>query len=400
MIKLDIIRAYALKNAVEHGGSSKAGPIINSLFNHGLEKNKVRKIMPRINDVLNEINSLSVEEQKILFEKHKDIIGHRPEREGLPEIPVGRRGVVTRMSPSASGPLHIGHVIILLPNFLYAEKYNGKFYIRIEDTNPNNIDPKAYKMIEKDANWICNGNVEIVIQSERMNLYYEYAKRLINKGYAYVCECDSEEFREMISKMKECPCRDIGKKGQIGRWGKMLDKKGYGVGEAVLRFKSNIKDPNPAMRDFPLARINISKHALQGRKFRVWPLMNLAVSVDDIEMGITHIIRGKDHIDNAKRQELIYSALGNSKVYPWIGFIGRLHFNDLELSTTKMREGIEIGKYSGWDDKKLPTVISLKKHGHVPESFYKFVEHRGISEVDKTISKEDFFKAIEDLEKK
>lgn len=95
-----------------------------------------------------------------------------------------------------------------------------------------------------------------------------------------------------------------------------LPKENYKVGEAVLRFKSSMQDSNPAMRDFPLARINESEHPKQKKKYRVWPLMNLAVSVDDIELGMTHIIRGKDHMDNAKRQKKIFDILERNFLGP------------------------------------------------------------------------------------
>jgi len=160
-----------------------------------------------------------------------------------------------------------------------------------------------------------------------------------------------------------------------------------------------MKNKNPAMRDFPLARVNQEKHPLQGNKYKVWPLMNLAVTLDDIEQGMTHIIRGKDHRDNAKRQKMIYKVLGKEKQYPWIAFIGKIHFTDLEMSASKMRKAIESGKYKGWDDPKLPTASSLKKQGYEPETFYKFVEQRGISEVDKIISKKDFFEALNQFRK-
>ena len=282
-------------------------------------------------------------------------------------------------------------------NFLYVKKYGGKFYVRIEDTNPEKIYKPAYKMIEKESNWLCNNDVEIVIQSERMDLYYKYAEKLLNKESAYVCECLQEDFKKLVDVKKACPCRGLSKKENLERWRRMLNKNGYKDGEAVLRFKSDIKHKNPAMRDFPLARINLSKHPLQGNKYRVWPLMNLAVPVDDIEMGMTHIIRGKDHMDNAKRQEMMYKVLG--KKYPWIGFIGRLHFTDLEMSSSKMMAGIKSGKYTGWDDERLPSAASLKKRGYKPEAFWKFVEQRGISEVDKVIDKKDFFEALENLQK-
>ena len=402
MVAEKYIHAYALKNAIEHQGKAVVGSVIPGLFNHGLKKNKIKDEMPAINVVLKEVNKLSVEEQKKEFSKYEDLIGHRFEREGLPELSGVKKGkVVTRFAPSASGPLHLGHILTIGPNYLYVKKYGGKFYIRIEDTNPDNIHRPAYRMLEEEAKWLCDNNVEIIIQSKRMDLYYKYAEKLINSGDAYVCDCDPERFRELISKKEVCPCRKLGKAEQVKRWEKMLSKskEAYKQGEVVLRFKSDINNKNPAMRDFPLARINTTPHPLQKNKYRVWPLMNLAVTTDDIELGMTHIIRGKDHRDNAKRQEMIYKALGKSKQYPWVGFIGRLHFKGLEMSTTKMKQGIESGKYSGWDDKKLPTAMSLKKQGYKPEAFWAFVEQRGISEVDKIISSKDFFEVLDKFNK-
>jgi len=401
-INKEIIKAYALKNAVEHNGRAIIGAVVNSLFNEGLEKNKIKDIIPEVNSVLKQVNLMDLEEQKKHLSERENLIGHRPERDGLPELLNVKKGkVITRMSPSPSGPLHIGHILTILPNFLYVQKYGGVFYIRIEDTNPENIYPKSYKMIEEEAKWLCKNKVKFVIQSKRMNLYYKYVEKLINKNSAYVCECDKEKFKQMILAKKPCACRGLAKKEQLKRWRKMLskDKGGYKEGEAVLRFKSNLNDKNPAMRDFPLARINETKHYLQKNKFRVWPLMNLAVSVDDIEMKMTHIIRGKDHKDNAKRQKMIYKVLGKEKQYPKVFFIGRLHFKDLELSSSKMRKDIENGEYKGWSDKRLPTAASLKKQGYKPEVFWKFVEQRGISEADKIISKENFFQTLETFKK-
>ena len=178
----------------------------------------------------------------------------------------------------------------------------------------------------------------------------------------------------------------------------MLNDKGYGVGEAVLRFKSNMKDKNPAMRDFPLARINLNKHPLQGNKYRVWPLMNLAVTVDDMEMNVTHIIRAKDHRDNANRQKLIFEVLG--KKFPWTGFLGRIHFKDMNLSTSEMRKEIDNGEYSGWDDVKLPTLVSLRKKGYSPEAFWKFAEQIGLNEIDKKMDKKEFFLLLDGFNKR
>jgi glutamyl-tRNA synthetase len=395
-MKKDVIRAYVLKNAIEHEGKAIAGSVISGLFKEGLKKDKIKSVVKDVNKIINEVNKLSLDRQKEEFDGLSKLVGKRKEREGLPKLDKSSKGVITRFSPSASGPMHIGHVLTAGPAYLYVKKFGGKFYFRIEDTNPDNIYKKSYKMLEDEAKWLFEKPI-VMIQSERMELYYKYLKKLFDLEKIYVCDCNPDEFKRLIIDEKACKCRGLGKDENLKRWNMML-KNEYKQGEAVVRFKSNLKDKNPAMRDFPLARINTNSHPLQDKKYKVWPLMNLAVSVDDMESKITHIIRGKDHKDNAKRQEMIFKVF--KKKYPVSIFIGRLHFKDLELSTSKMREGIENGKYKGWDDSKLLTVSSLKKKGYVPEVFWKFVEQRGLSEVDKVMSKDDFYKLLDDFGKK
>lgn len=387
-------RAYALKNALAYGGKAVQGAVISALFNEGLKKNEVGKYAKKISGIIFEVNSLSIKEQDEEFKKLEKEVSEREVREGIEELPnVKKSGVVMRISPAPSGPMHIGNAIVASLNFIYFLKYGGKFYVRIEDTDPENIYKPAYKLIEEDSKWLFDNKAKIIIQSERMEIYYKYVEKLIKKNSVYVCTCSSEDFKEFVDSKKNCPCRKLSSKENLERWKKMLDKNGYNQGGAVLRFKSDMKDKNPAMRDFPLARINETPHLLQGKKYRVWPLMNLAVSVDDIEMKMTHIIRGKDHMDNAKRQELIFSALG--KKYPWKAFFGRYNFKDFELSKTKIRQGIESGKYKGWDDERLPTISALRKRGYKPNAFWKFAEHVGLSEVDKIFERKDFFELLD-----
>jgi glutamyl-tRNA synthetase len=392
------IRAYALKNALAHDGKAVQGSVISSLFHEGLKKEDVKKYIKDISGTITNINSLSVEEQMREFETLKDFISEREVREGLSELPGAKKGkVIMRFAPSPSGPMHIGHALTFCLNLLYVKKYGGKLYLRIEDTNPDNIYPKAYKMLEDEAEWLSEGMAKVVIQSDRMNLYYKYSETLIKKNAAYVCTCSAEAFKEFVMQQKDCPCRKLSEKENMERWNKMQDKNGFKEGEAVLRFKSSMKNKNPAFRDFPLARINLTKHARQGNKYRVWPLMNLSVTTDDIEMGMTHIIRGKDHRDNAERQKMIYKVLGEK--FPWTAFLGKIHFKDMELSMTKMRQDIEEGKYKGWDDKRLPTIASLKKQGYKPSAFWKFAEQVGLSESDKIMDRKEYFLLLDNFNK-
>jgi glutamyl-tRNA synthetase len=395
-IKKEYMMAYALKNAIEHEGKAIPGSVISGLFNVGLEKDKIGKIMPEINSVVKEINSFEAEEQKLLYEKYKDLVGHRAERQGLPELEdVPKTGIITRFSPSSSASaFHIGHILTGMPASLYVKKYGGKFYLRIEDTNPEKTVKECYESFPKEAEWIFGNVTEFYAQSDRINKYYAFAEELLSKGFAFVCTCRKEENDEDIPKRREpCKCRNNSVKENLNQWKNMLDKKGFGEGEAVLRFKSRDTNlANPALVDFPLARINLTSHPKQGKKYRVWPLMNLCVTYDDMEQKCTHIIRGKEHRDNSLRQEMIFDALKIKKPHTY--FLGRYKFTDLEISKTKITELIKKGEFSGWDDIRLPLARIFKKRGYQPLAFEEYVVKRGISEVDKVINKKDFFEVL------
>ena len=386
-------RAYALKNAVAYNGKAQQGAVISGLFNEGLKKQDVKKYIKEISKVIKEVNSFSQEEQKKEFEKLEKNVSKRKVREGLPDLPGAKKGkVVMRIAPSPSGAFHVGTALTSSINYLFVQKYGGKFYVRIEDTNPENIYKPAYKLIEQDSKWLFDNKAKIVIQSERMEFYYKYAEKLIKIGHAYVCTCSPNKFRKNVKMQQDCPCRSLNPKENKERWEMMFDKKSYEPGDAVLRFKSDMKHKNPAMRDFPLARINETPHPLQKKKYRVWPLMNLAVTVDDIELGMTHIIRAKEHRDAAIRQGMMFKVLG--KKYPWASFLGRWHIKGLRLSASEITKGIKEGKYSGWGDSKLPTIQALKKK-YKPEAFWRFAEKIGLSESDKTIDKKEFFRLLD-----
>lgn len=390
------IRAYALKNALSHGGKASAGSVVAALFVEGLKKENVKDVMPKIEQEIKKIGQLSLKDQEKEFNELRELVSEREIREGLPELPnVSKKGVVMRIAPSPSGPLHVGHAIVAGLCVSYVKRYGGTFYVRIEDTNPENIDPKAYDLITKDATWLYPPS-KIIIQSDRMEIYYSYVEKLIKKNAVYVCTCSGDAFREFSKEKENCPCRNASASETKKRWKQMFEA--FRPGEAVLRFKSSMSHPNPAMRDFPLARINETPHPLAKKKYRVWPLMNLAVSVDDIELGMTHIIRGKDHRDNAERQKMLFEVL--DKKYPWAKFIGRVHFKDFVLSTTDMRKGISEKKYSGWDDSKLPTLLSFKKQGYRPEAFLKFAESVSTGENDKIMEKKEFLTMLKGFNKK
>ena len=402
-IKEEKIYAYALKNAVEHDGKAVAGSVLSPLFVEGLKKEEVRDIMPKINEVVKKVNSMKLEEQQKEFDKVGKLLSEREVRDTseMPELEdVPKSGVITRFSPSSSASaFHIGHILTGMPACLYVKKYGGKFYLRIEDTNPEKTVPECYETFPKEAAWIFGNITEYYAQSDRMQRYYDFALDLIKKGFAFVCTCKKEESddEETIPKIREpCKCRVNSIKDNQLKWDKMLDKKGFAEGEAVLRFKSqDLNLNNPALIDFPLARINLTKHPHVGNKYRVWPLMNLCVTYDDMEQKCTHIIRAKEHQDNAKRQEMIFDVLKVKKPHSY--FLGRYKFNDLEISKTKITERIKKGEFSGWDDIRLPLARNFKRRGYQPEAFAKMVAQRGLSSVDKVMAKEDLFAVLDNF---
>lgn len=396
----ELIRKQVLKNAFDFNGSINDKVVLGAVLKEEIGlKTKVPEVLKEIQIIAKEVAKLSKEAIKKELEKTApELLEEKKEekRVGLKELEEvdPKKGVIMRFAPSPSGPMHIGHAFTGGLTCLYVKKYGGKFILRIEDTNSDNIDPVAYDMLPKDAEWIFGNVTEVWIQSERMKIYYDYAEKFIKLGSCYVCTCSQDQFKEHSEKMEDCPCRKLKIDDNLKRWKNMFDKSKYKEGDAVLRFKSSMQDKNPAMRDFPLVRINDSEHPRQKFKYRVWPLMNLCVTVDDIEAEMTHIIRAKDHADNAKRQEMMYKALGLGDKFPETYFLGRYNFEGLEISCSKTRAKINEGKYTGWDDIRVPFLAALKRRGYQPGAFLKYTELVGISPVDKTVPQEEFWKSI------
>lgn len=167
---------------------------------------------------------------------------------------------------------------------------------------------------------------------------------------------------------------------------------GYAEGQAVVRVKTDLEHPNPAVRDWPALRVIDTKkypHPRVGSKYIVWPLYNLAAGLDDHLMGMTHIIRGKEHYTNMVRQKYMYEHLGWK--YPEAIHYGRLKITGAFLSKSKIVQGINEGIYSGFDDPRLGTFAALRKRGITPEAIKKMIIDVGTKSNDVTLSWENLF---------
>jgi len=172
----DLVRKYALQNAILHDGKADEGSVIGKVISLQPElKSEIKEVMNVVKSIVAEVNTLTLEEQKkILGEKAPELLEKKVGKKiELPDLPNVEKEVVMRFAPGPSGPLHIGHTRAAILNDEYVKKYGGKYIIRLEDTNPLNIDPEAYKSIIEDLKWLNVMYNDVIEQSGRFEIYYE-----------------------------------------------------------------------------------------------------------------------------------------------------------------------------------------------------------------------------------
>jgi len=395
----EFIRKLALLNAVKHDGKAQTGSVVGKFLAEKPElRSKAKKIARLVGEVLQEVNNLSLEEQKDIVEERwpAALVKEKVEEEKrLPPLPnVGRYAeVVTRFSPNPDCVLHLGSARAIVLCYEYARMYKGKFILRFEDTDPKLKKPvlEFYDRIREDLAWLGCKPHEEYVQSDRISIYYEYAERLLKDGKAYVCTCQPEHFREKALANKPCLCRDLKPEEHLKRWQRMLEGS-YKEGEAVVRVKTDLNHPNPAVRDWPALRVLDSEkypHPRVGSKYHVWPLYNFACGLDDHLMGVTHIIRGKEHLTNMVRQEYMYEYLGWQ--YPEAIHYGRLKITGASLSKSIIVQGMREGIYKSWDDPRLATFAALRRRGMTPEAIKKLMIDVGPKTSEVVLSWENLY---------
>lgn len=393
----ELARKYALQNAVLHDGKADSGAVIGKVIaSDPAFKSKIKEIIPTIRSICDDVNGLSKEEQgKLLREIAPELLVKREiKKSELADLPGVSDKVVMRFAPGPSGPLHIGHTRAAILNNEYVQRYGGRYIIRLEDTNPNKIDPEAYESIIEDLKWLEISDFEVAIQSDRFEIYYNHAWKLLEMGRAYVCTCDVEDWRSAKLKKKSCPHRDKDPASQLELWDRMLAG-GFGEGEASYVVKTDIDHPNPAVRDFVGFRIVKDPHPRTKDRYLVYPLYNYSVAIDDHLMGMTHVLRGKDHLNNTYRQAYVFDHFGWKK--PTYVHYGLVQIVDTTLKTTLISEGIKEGEYSGWDDIRLATLKALARRGITPEAIRKYWIDVGIKEVDIKFSWDNLYAYNKDV---
>ena len=378
------IRKIALQNAFEHEGKTQDKIILAKILGTKPEfRTKVKEITGDISKVVSSVNQLSLEEQQKEIEEYfPEILIPKEkieEREGLPPLSNAEQGkVVTRFPPEPNGYPHIGHAKAAIINSEYAKMYGGKCILRMDDTNPEAERMEYHAAIKVGLDWLGVHFDKIKSTSDDMELLYDKGMELINSGKAYVCTCKREDISKNRRERKACKCSMGDTKQNVQGWEKMFEK--YKPGEAIVRFRGDMKADNAVMRDPVLFRIIEEKHYTLGEKYRVWPSYDFAVAIEDSNDGITHAFRSKEFELRKELIDSILDALNMRK--PYQGFFSRLEFKGMPISKRIIKPLIEEGKVSWYDDPRLPTLEALRRRGIKPEAIKKFVLSLGLTKAN------------------
>jgi glutamyl-tRNA synthetase len=380
-------RKFALQNAVQHEGACEMGPVMARVLGERAEwRSSAKAISTVVKDVVAQVNGMDpaaqLEELEAIDPSLVERQVHERDR-GLPDLENVRGEVVMRFAPGPSGPLHVGHSRAAILNDEYVKRYGGRYILRLEDTDPARVMPEAYDMIREDMEWLGCVVHEIYEQTDRFDLYYDHARRLLEMEAAYVCTCPQEELRELRAAGKACPHRDVVAPVHLDMWDRMLEG-AYGPGEASVVVKTDLSDPNPALRDFVALRISDEPHPKTGDLYRVYPLYNYSVAIDDHLMGLTHVLRGKDHLNNTLRQKWIFRYLVWEP--PEFHHYGFVSIADTVLKTSHIKASMADGKYSGWDDPRLGTLRALGRRGLSPEALRRYWVEASIRPIEISFS--------------
>jgi glutamyl-tRNA synthetase len=390
-----ILWISGLKNAIEFKGNPNKKAIIGKLMAEMPDlKPHIKKIMPLVNKIVQEISNLNIEDQKyMLLELDSSALDKKEKKEEdkeLPKLPNYEKykKIIMRLAPYPSGALHIGNARMVVLNDEYIKKYGGELILFFDDTigSPKSLRdspkakyvlPEAYDLIKDGLDWLDVKISKTYYKSDRLEIYYEYCEKLIKDGIAYVCFCSANEFREKYKNQKKaCPHRKYSIEKNLDEWENMLSRK-YEETEAVVRIKTGMDQDNPALRDQIIMRISEAPHPRVGEKYIVWPMLEFSWAIDDHLLGITHILRGIDLL----KEDIIEKFVWEHFKWELAEFMhyGRINFPNIKLSKSKARNNIKVGKYQGWDDPRTWSLQSLKKRGIKPEALRKTLLDLGMS---------------------
>ncbi|MFQ3283844.1 MAG: glutamyl-tRNA synthetase [Natronomonas sp.] len=363
----------ALFNALKHDSDAQVGAIMGPMMGeHPDFRPHGDEIPGVIAPVIEDVNERSTAEQRerleeLAPERLEELDADEDDDQPLPDLPNvdAYEKVRMRLAPNPNGPWHLGSARMPAVIGTYKQMYDGWMLCRFDDTDPETKRPDldAYDEILSSIEYLGFEPDDVVKASDRVETYYEYARRLIDEEGAYTCSCDAASFSELKNDGKPCPHREKAPETTHMEFDAMVDGE-YAAGEMVLRVRTDIEHKNPALRDWVAFRMVDTPHPrTEAEDYRCWPMLDFQSGIDDHEFGITHIVRGIDLQDSAKRQEFVYEYF--EWEYPEVLHWGHVQLDayDIELSTSTLKKLVADGTLDGWDDPRAPTVASLRRRG-------------------------------------
>ncbi len=296
--------------------------------------------------------------------------------------------VHTRFPPEPNGYLHIGHAKSILLNYGLAQKYNGKFNMRFDDTNPTKEKTEFVESIKDDIRWLgADWEDRLFFASDYFGIMYECAVRLIEKGKAYVSDLTADEIRAYRGTLTEPGKEDPGSKRSVEENRELFEKMKAGVypdGSKVLRARIDMASPNMNMRDPVIYRVAHMTHHNTGDAWCIYPMYDFAHPIEDAVEGITHSICTLEFEDHRPLYDWVVRELEYPHPPRQIEF-AKMYLTNVVTGKRYIKKLVEDGIVDGWDDPRLVSIAALRRRGFTPESIRRFVELCGVSKSNSSV---------------
>jgi glutaminyl-tRNA synthetase len=290
------------------------------------------------------------------------------------------KSIHTRFPPEPNGYLHIGHAASICLNFGLAIKYKGQCNLRFDDTNPVTEETEYVESIMNDVKWLGFDWDELHYTSDYFEELYQFAVRLVEKGFAYVDDSTAEEMAAQKGDINRPGTESVYRSRNIEEnlrlFSEMREGK-YSDGAKVLRAKVDMAHPNLLMRDPIIYRIKHAHHHRTGDKWCVYPMYDFAHGQSDSIENITHSICTLEFIHHRPLYDWFIEKL---EIFPSHQYeFARRNLTYTVMSKRKLLQLVNEKYVDGWDDPRMPTISGLRRRGYTPESIRNFADTIGIA---------------------
>jgi len=294
--------------------------------------------------------------------------------------------VQTRYPPEPNGYLHIGHCKAIGISALTAQRYDGLFNLRFDDTNPLKESEEYVRAIKEDIRWLgFDWNGGLYFASDYFSTMYDLALKLIREGNAYVCDLTPEQMRATRGTLTEpgtnSPYRNRSVEENLDLFQRMKAGE-FPNGARVLRGKIDMASPNMNLRDPALYRIVHATHHNSGDAWCIYPMYDYAHSIEDGLERITHSLCSLEFENHRPLYDWVMEKCGFTVDPPRQIEFARLNMTRTIMSKRYLRRLVEEGHVAGWDDPRMPTVAAMRRRGYTPEAIRDFIDRVGMSKAD------------------